>query len=45
MTCMYFFTLIFTVTKLNVYDCVMLILLLFANAKQRDIKNWIELKF
>ena len=33
MTCIYSCTLIFTVTLLYVYDCIILLLLLFANAK------------
>ena len=28
---------------LNVYDCIILLLLLFANAKQREIKNKTEI--
>ena len=37
MTCMYSSASIFTM--LNVYDCIILLLLLFLNAKQREIKN------
>ena len=33
MACMYSSTLIFTVTMLNVHECIILLLLLFANAK------------
>ena len=33
MTWMYFSALIFTATMLNVYDCIILLILLFANAK------------